>query len=90
MYKVSTTHLFDKMFKRCRKRGYPMEKLLSAVRLLEANGCLPANYRPHKLTGNHHGEWEAHIAPDWLLVWEQNDRELTLLLLQTGTHSDIF
>ncbi|MDE6549539.1 MAG: type II toxin-antitoxin system YafQ family toxin, partial [Muribaculaceae bacterium] len=31
-----------------------------------------------------------HIEPDWLLVWEQNDFELILLLIETGTHSDIF
>ena len=42
------------------------------------------------LHGNHEGEWEAHIKPDWLLVWEQNDDELTLLMLTTGTHSDVF
>ncbi len=31
-----------------------------------------------------------HIQPDWLLVWEQNDNQLTLLMLNTGTHSDLF
>ena len=31
-----------------------------------------------------------HIQPDWLMTWEQNDTELTLLFLQTGTHSDLF
>jgi mRNA interferase YafQ len=34
--------------------------------------------------------WECHIEPDWLLVWEQNDTRLTLLMLDTGTHADIF
>ena len=34
--------------------------------------------------------WEAHIESDWLLIWEQNDTELTLLMLTTGTHSDLF
>ena len=36
------------------------------------------------------GEWECHIKPDWLLVWEQNDTDLILLMLNTGAHSDIF
>ena len=27
---------------------------------------------------------------DWLMTWEQNDTQLTLLFLQTGTHSDLF
>lgn len=30
------------------------------------------------------------IEPNWLLVWDQNDMELVLLLLETGTHSDLF
>lgn len=36
------------------------------------------------------GQWECHIQPDWLMTWEQNDTQLTLLFLQTGTHSDLF
>ena len=30
------------------------------------------------------------IEPDWLMTWEQSDTQLTLLFLQTGTHSDLF
>ncbi len=33
---------------------------------------------------------ECHIQPDWLLVWQQDDEQLTLLLIDTGTHSDLF
>ncbi len=47
-------------------------------------------YKPHKLNSRFNFAWECHIEPDWLLVWEQDDNELTLLLIDTGTHSDIF
>ena len=30
------------------------------------------------------------ITPDWLLVWEQKDDELLLILIDTGSHSDLF
>mgnify|MGYP000717648241 CR=1 FL=1 len=30
------------------------------------------------------------FTSDWLLVWKQNDKELILILTDTGTHSDIF
>ena len=30
------------------------------------------------------------IQPNWLLVWEINNQELILVLLNTGTHSDLF
>ena len=33
---------------------------------------------------------ECHIEPNWLMTWQQDDYELTLLFLQTGTHVDIF
>lgn len=60
------------------------------VSILRETGSLPATYRPHKLSGNYKDCWECHIQPDWLLIWEQNDRELTLLFIDTGSHSDLF
>lgn len=30
------------------------------------------------------------MQPDWLLIWEQYDRQLRLILVDTGTHSDLF
>lgn len=67
-----------------------MESFETVVRLLSEYGKLPAKYKPHVLSGKYAGVWECHIEPDWLLLWKQNDTELTLLLLDTGTHSDIF
>ena len=90
MYSLSTTKQFEKDLKLCMKRGLPMEELKTVISLLVENGKLPAKYKPHKLSGIRAGEWECHIKPDWLLVWEQNDKELTLLMLNTGTHSDLF
>lgn len=90
MYKLGTTKRFDKALKLCQKRGYPITELKKAIALLVENGNLPSEYKPHILHGNHEGEWKAHIRPNWLLIWEQNDDELTLLMLTTGTHSDVF
>jgi mRNA interferase YafQ len=68
-----------------------MDHLLAIDNLLAATGTLPRKYRPYKLVNFPGGNtWECHIEPDWLLVWEQNDMQLTLLMLDTGTHSDIF
>lgn len=89
-YRLFTTKTFDKSLKRCRRRGYDMEKLKRALVILLNEGKLPSSYKPHRLKGNHAGEWEAHISPDWLLVWLQDEDQLTLLLLDTGTHSDLF
>lgn len=89
-YTVRISNRFKKQFRLCMKRGLDMNLINEAMRLLAANGSLPAQYRPHKLSGKLQGVWECHIEPDWLMTWEQNDMELTLLFLQTGTHSDLF
>ena len=89
-YTVKISSRFRKQFRLCVKRGLDMNLINEAMRLLAANGSLPAHYRPHKLSGKFQGVWECHIQTDWLMTWEQNDMELTLLFLQTGTHSDLF
>ena len=90
MYTIKVTNQFKKDWKLCVKRGYPMDLLQEVITLLAQNGTLPAQYKAHKLSGNREGEWECHIKADWILVWEQNDTDLILLMLNTGTHSDIF
>ena len=89
-YKISTTHQFEKDLKRCIKRGYPMDEFRTVIQLLERDGGLPEVYRPHMLHGDRQGQWECHIQPDWLLIWKQIGNELELLMLNTGTHSDLF
>ena len=89
-YTVKISSRFRKQFRLCVKRGLDMNLINEAMRLLAANGSLPAQYRPHKLSGKFQGVWECHIQPDWLMTWQQNDMELTLLFLQTGTHADLF
>ena len=90
MYKIITTKRFEKDVLRCKKRGLDLKILREAMYILAKDGKLPSNYKPHKLSGDYSGCWECHIKPNWLLVWEQNDKELILLFLNTGTHSDLF
>jgi mRNA interferase YafQ len=90
MYKIVATNNFKNDVKRCKKRGYDIEKLEQVIDLLSQTGTLPPKYKPHKLTGNFAEHMECHIQPDWLLIWKQNDIELILLFTNTGTHSDLF
>jgi mRNA interferase YafQ len=32
--------------------------------------------------------WECHIEPDWLLIWHETEKSLTLT--RTGTQADLF
>ena len=90
MYQIDYSTRFNRDLKRCMKRGLNIKLIKDAIDLLAADGRLPQQYRPHKLRGDMRGIWECHIQPDWLMTWQQNDNQLTLLFLQTGTHSDLF
>lgn len=90
MYSLVYTRQFKRSLKLCKKRGLPLEELYKVIALLEKSGRLPKEYKAHKLTGNYAGVWECHVQPDWLLLWQQDAQELVLLLLDTGTHSDLF
>ena len=90
MYEVIYTGQFKKSLKLCVRRGLDVNVFKTALDILQEQGQLPAEYRPHKLTGKYTGCWECHPQPDWLLIWEQDDRQLRLILVDTGTHSDLF
>ena len=90
MYRIRFTGEFKRQMKLCQRRGYDMELLRTAIRILSTEGRLPDSYLPHILHGNRKGQWECHIQPDWLLVWKQEKLELTLVMLNTGTHADLF
>ena len=90
MYQLDYTNRFKRSLKLCQRRGYDLTKLHEAITILACEGHLPERFRPHLLQGKRRGQWECHIQPDWLLVWEQYDDRLLLVMLDTGTHSDIF
>lgn len=88
-YTIRYSNLFKRSFKKCLKRGCDEGKFREVITILSENGSLPAKYHPHKLKGAYKDCWEC-ITPDWLLVWEQKDDELLLILIDTGSHSDLF
>lgn len=91
MYEIIFTNKFKHDVKRCAKRGLDVMKIAETIDLLKVNGTLPQVYHPYKLSGYQSDNiWECHIQPDWLLIWEQDDIRLTLLMLNTGSHSDLF
>ena len=89
-YSVDYSTQFKRSFKLCKKRGLDMGILRKAISILTEDGGLPMEYRPHILHGKYEGVWECHLKGDWLLLWKKNDQTLTLLLLDTGSHSDLF
>ena len=73
-----------------KKRGLDVTLLDDVVDLLRQGKQLDEKYRDHALVGNFAGFRECHIKPDWLLVYLIENDVLTLTLVDTGSHSDIF
>ena len=91
MYEVVYTGQFRRSFKLCVRRGLDIAVFKKVLDILQETGSLPAEYRPHRLKGKKYKDcWECHMQPDWLLVWQQDDNILRLILVDTGTHSDLF
>lgn len=73
-----------------KKRGLDLSQLDEVIDLLRQGKQLDERYRDHGLSGNYAGFRECHIKPDWLLVYLIENDVLTLTLVDTGSHSDIF
>ena len=86
------TTQFKKDYKRIVKRGLSLEELNTVVDMLSKGETIPEKYKDHPLrkTKEYRDCRELHIDPDWLLVYKYYDDEVILLLLRTGTHSDLF
>lgn len=57
---------------------------------LRTDTPLPAKFKDHELSGRYVGLRECHIKPDWLLLYLKEDDILTLTLVDTGSHADLF
>ncbi|MCY3620546.1 MAG: type II toxin-antitoxin system YafQ family toxin [Gammaproteobacteria bacterium] len=70
------------------RRQLPQDKLRALIKSLALKERLDPAYLDHPLRGRWRGYREAHIAPDWLLIYQVVDDELRLA--RTGRHSDLF
>jgi mRNA interferase YafQ len=79
---------FRRDVKRAEKRGKDLRKLRQVLELLIGGEELPASYKDHPLKGNWKGYRDAHIEPDWLLIYRVAGDEIHLA--RTGSHADLF
>ncbi len=90
MYQVKFTTAYKKAYKLMKKRGLDISLLDEVVGLLRQGRLLEERCRDHGLTGDLAGFRECHIKPDWLLIYLIENDILTLTLIDTGSHSDLF
>lgn len=79
---------FKRDVKQAQKRGKDMDKLKVLLSLLIEGEPLPAIYLDHPLKGGWRGFRDAHIEPDWLLIYKVT--EDVIRFERTGRHTDLF
>ncbi|CNK75983.1 mRNA interferase YafQ [Yersinia frederiksenii] len=80
---------FQKDVKKAQKRHKDMNKLKVIMTLLINDKLpLPVVYKDHQLQDNYKGYRDAHIEPDWLIIYKITDD--LLRFERTGSHSDLF
>lgn len=89
MRTVEYSTQFQRDIKRAKKRGKDMAKLKVLLSLLIDGEPLPSRYKDHALRNNWSGYRDAHIEPDWLLIYAFVGAE-KVRFERTGTHSDLF
>lgn len=90
MFSCNFTNKFKKDYKRAIKRGWNMNLFENVYDILEEKGELPLTYKPHPLTGNWVGYIDAHIQPDWVLIYKLNKPDMSIDFVRMGTHADLF
>ncbi len=91
MYAVILSSRYRRSLKRIRRhKDFSRIKLEEVIGILERGGKLPQKYGDHELTGNLKGSRECHVQNDMLLVYQIIKKELVLVLINIGSHSDLF
>jgi len=90
MLKLSYTNQYLKDLELMKRRNLPKSELDDVIKLLIEQKPLPPKYKDHPLKGNFKGYRECHIRPNWLLMYKIDKQILTLVLIRTGTHSDLY
>ena len=79
---------FRRDVRQTQKRGKNLDKLKTLMSLLIDGQQLPSSCRDHPLKGGWHGFRDAHIEPDWLLIYKIDGD--TVRFERTGRHADLF
>ena len=93
MYRIKFERKFQKSLEKLKKNGLQKrhrDTLYSIIATLAEGNKLGPEYRDHKLKGELSDYRECYIQGDLLLVYQIVKDELVLVLLDIGTHADLF
>ncbi len=71
------------------RRGKDLRSLRRLMQLIAEDAVLPQRYRDHPLKGEWRGFRDAHVEPDWVLIYRLEGEDI-VRFERTGRHSDLF
>ena len=82
---------YRKAYRKFSRSGrFPKEELEFVVKIIQRQERLDVSCRDHELTAEFIGHRECHIRPDLLLIYRIEDNKLVLVLVNLGSHEDLF
>ena len=94
MYVIVRTKSFENSYKKLKRSGTlsakTKQKLERAIDMLATGKRLSKEYKDHNLLGELKNYRECHIKGDVLLVYQRIQKELVLILVDVGSHSELF
>lgn len=89
MWELKISKQFKKDLKRYQNKPKQMASLKKVLGMLQEDGMVSKEYKPHMLLGEYKGYMECHIENDTLLIW-LDEMENVIKLVRLGTHSELF
>ncbi|MCM1052816.1 MAG: type II toxin-antitoxin system YafQ family toxin [Ruminococcus sp.] len=91
-YIIDYTKNFKRSYKKLKKQNKNLDKMFNVINALAEGKSLDAKYKNHKLVNDNLYKdcFECHIEPDWLLIYKIKQDMLIILLVDTGSHSNLF
>lgn len=91
---VRRTKVFERSLGRLNRSGKIKQSTIDTfdyiVNLLAKGAVLDMHFRDHSLRGEYEGMRECHIQSDLLLVYKIESETIVLVLVNIGSHSQIF
>ena len=90
--KLILSSKFKKQYKKAENQGKNLDKIDEVIYKLAKHEILEPKYKDHILINDKYYKncRECHIEPDWLLIYQYENNNLNLLLVETGSHSELF
>ena len=91
MYIIKESKKFRKSVRKHLRSGrIERENIESIVEILAMGGKLESRHKDHELKGKLNGVRECHVESDLLLLYQIDEENKILFLINMGSHSELF